>query len=120
MEQATHGVIGLTGASVKKIGGFSVSNDHIVRLEMPQTFKGEGIQRAINDLDILSKIFSEHPEESGELFDAVMQNRMADAMKIVDQIGLREENFIKDGGGCAWLVAVAVGVAIVLYASDAE
>jgi hypothetical protein len=87
---------------------------------MPNTFKGEGIQKSKKDLEMLLKMFSDNPEDSGELLDAVIQNRITDARKIADRLGLLEHKFIAQGGGAAWLVAVAVVVAIVLVARDAE
>ena len=119
MTEKTCCVIGLTGFPFKT-GGFSGTAEQVVRMEMPTTFKGEGIEKSKKDFEMISQMLRNHPGEMVELLDAVVQNRIADAVKKADQIGLREHKFMAQGGGAAWLVAVAVVVAIVLVARDAK
>jgi hypothetical protein len=118
MSTTLHGVIGLSGAAFKA-GGFSGITEQIVRLEMPDTFKGEGIRKSKKDLEMLLKMLSDHPEDSAELFDAVLQNRLPEATKIGDRLGLSEHKFIAKGGGLGWVVAVMVAVAVFVMAASA-
>jgi hypothetical protein len=118
MSETLHGVIGLSGAAFRA-GRFSGITEQSFRLEMPNTFKGEGIQKSTKDLEMLLKMLSEHPEESAKMFDAVLDNRLADAHKIANRLGLLEHKFIAQGGGLAWLVAAIVIIAVVVIGGSA-
>jgi hypothetical protein len=113
MNNMLQAVIGLSGASFKK-GGFSGITEQILRVEMPKTFKGEGLQKSRKDLELLLKMLSDHPEDSTEMLDAVIQNRISDARKIAERLGLDEHNFNIQGGGLIWVVVVVVVIVVVI------
>jgi hypothetical protein len=49
------------------------------------------------------------------LLDAVLQDRGDDAVRMIKELGLSEEEISAQGGGLFWLVVVAV----LLYSTDA-
>jgi hypothetical protein len=85
---------------------------------MPHTFKGEGLQKSRKDLELLLKMLSDHPEDSAEMLDAVIQNRIPDAHRIAERLGLDEHKFILRQGGLFWLIGVVVAVVVIIGASQ--
>jgi len=67
------------------------------------------------DFEIVAELLKKHPKEMESLFNAIVQNNIEKAEKVADEIGLSEHRFAAQGGGLVWVVAGAIGLAIVLF-----
>ncbi len=118
MTEKMYATFGVSGAGFKT-SGFSGSAKQIFRLEMPQTFKGEGIRKTAKDFKMISKLLADHPDDMAELLDAAKQNRMEHALRIAKKVGLSEHKFVAQEGGLFWAVVGIILAGIILgYAAS--
>ncbi|MDP9372191.1 MAG: hypothetical protein M3Q65_06995 [Chloroflexota bacterium] len=94
---------------------FATLLDNIGRLELPQQFSPEDLQRAQRDGEILAGKRRDSPTEMAALLTTIVQRKGHGTRQAVEQLGLTEEQVSAQGGGLMWLVVVAV----LLYATDA-
>lgn len=60
--QGSHVVIGLTGFGTE-VDGVKVSREHFIRAELPQSIGREDVQVLRRDLELLSGIAEQHPDD---------------------------------------------------------
>jgi len=110
-----HVVAGLAGVAGIR-GGFKSSTDHIQHLEIPRDIKREDVERAQRDCEILAERLRDHPEEMSALLRNLQEGDLTGAHEAVKKLGLREEDFVVEGGGALWMLVLLVGM---LYATPA-
>jgi hypothetical protein len=106
-------IFGLTGFETT-IDGVCVSADRTARLELPETFTPDHMERIRNDLAILADTAAQKPNEMMAFQNAVLTRDPA-AGRLADELGLTEEKMAANGGGLVWVViAIAVAAALLL------
>jgi hypothetical protein len=91
------------------------SGSKLRRQGIPKQFTPQDLRRAQRDCEILATKLRDNPEDMTALLDAVLQDRGQDAVRMIKELGLGEEEITAQGGGLFWLVVIAV----LLYATDA-
>lgn len=85
------------------------------RLDVPEQLSQEDLRHAARDAQILHAKLAQHPKEMHDLLSAALRGDKAQATAKVEELGLRESDFVEQDGGFLWLVVVIV----LLYATDA-
>ena len=111
-----HSVVTLSGFK-HTTGGFTISRDHVVRVEMPEHFTTEDIQRFRNDAELLTARLRESPEEMKALLDTAIQGNIRQAQQIAQNLKLTEDDFSAQGGGLIGLIILGI---IILIALEGE
>jgi hypothetical protein len=110
---ATQVVIGVTGHRVES-GGYGVTGDRFVRIDVPQTVTEEHIALMRNDLAMMGEIAQKHPKDVTALQNAMIRHDFETATRLARKVGLTEEALAARGGG---QVGLAFGIAIGLAAA---
>jgi hypothetical protein len=106
-------VVGLTGLETN-IDGVVVSSERLMRLQLPDKFTSEQMDRIRSDLAILAETASEKPDEWMAFQNAALARDPA-AARLGDELGLTEDKMLARGGGLILLViAIAVAAALLL------
>ena len=108
-----HSVVTLSGFK-HTMGGFTISRDHVVQVEMPEHFTTEDIQRFRIDAERLAARLRESPEEMKAFLDTAIQGDIRQAQQIAQKLKLTEEDFSAQGGGLIGLIIVGIILLIVL------
>jgi hypothetical protein len=109
-------VVGVTGLETT-IDGVAVSSERLLRLQLPDKFTAEHMERVRNDLAILAETASEKPEEWMAFQNAALA-RDPSAARLADELGLTESKMLAKGGGVLWVVVVIAVAAALLLESD--
>jgi hypothetical protein len=105
----------------QKTGDFLASVSHGYHLPLPEVFKPGDIRRAQRDCEILGKILQSHPGDVSALLENAVKNNITGANQIASKLGLSEEEFTRQGGGCLWLlIAAAIFVACIIGGGEAK
>jgi len=99
------------------IGDHTLSADICVGLPL-STITRESIPVVQRDFEILAEKLRTNPEEVSVMMNALVSGKIREGLEWSEKIGLTEDDLKAAGGGLLWL-AVAVGVAVFLYAKDA-
>jgi hypothetical protein len=110
-------MIGVRGLN-QHVGEYSVSADVNFGLPLSAKWTSETIMTAQRDFEIIAAKLKDHPNEVADMMDALAAGNMKEGVETLKKIGLTESDLKAAGGGLPW-VAIAVGVAIFLYATDA-
>lgn len=107
-------LIGITGATQPQ-SKFEVASGKSVRVEIPETFTAEHIALAAKDAEIFAEILKRSPQEFSQIVSAVTAGKFAEAKEMANNIGLTEDNFVRQGGGMwAVVIGIAIGCALLL------
>ena len=112
--EKTHGVIGLTGCECKT-GGFSVSTDRVLKVELPQQFTEKDVGVMQKDFEELGDLLERYPKEIAEFFNASLKHNIRAAHEQAKKLGLGEEEFTTSGGGIIWWLVGAIVAADVVF-----
>jgi hypothetical protein len=107
-------VIGVTGYQVES-GGYGVTGERFVRIDLPRTVTEEHIALMQKDLAIMAEIAEQHPKDLTELQNAIVRHDFHSASQVARRIGLTEEHLVARGGG---QVGVALQIAAVLLVAS--
>jgi hypothetical protein len=120
MERITaYGIVGLHGLT-REAGGFKLTMDNTIRFDLPASIGPKEIEHITRDLEHLATKMRNHPTEMADLLKACLSADMERARAIATRHDITEEQFSQAGGGLIWLIAVGVGLAILLYPSEAR
>ena len=104
--------IAVSGAG-KPQSKFEVAGGRSVRVDVPKTFTAEHVALATRDSEIVAGILKQYPHEYCQLVNAVTEGKIEEARKIAEQIGLTEQNVMRQGGGMwAIIIGICVGCAL--------
>jgi len=106
-------LVAITGATQPQ-GKFEVASGKSVRVEIPETFAAEHITLATKDSEILGEMLKSYPREFGQIMNAVTAGKFAEAKEIGKNIGLTEDNFVRQGGGMMAIICLALACAFLL------
>jgi hypothetical protein len=112
--EKVHAVVGLT-ACEGKTGGFSVSTDRVLRIELPRQFTEKDLEVMHKDFQQLAALLKDRPKDMASFFNASLNHKIREANGAAKKLGLREEEFTAEGGGIIWWVVGAVVAADVLF-----
>ena len=111
----------LSLAGIKsRLGGFDVSSENKIQIELPKTHTKSDVARAQKDCEILGAILKSQPERVVELLQAARSNEREKAQKLARELGLAEEAFQAQEGGLVGLVIVILLIMIVAGAKPAQ
>ena len=113
-KETVQAIVGLTGCE-GTTGGFSVSTDRVVRLELPRQVTEYDLGVMQKDFELLASLLKDHPAEMVSFFNASLNHHVRTAFETAKRLGLREEQFIAKGGGIIWWIVGAVVAADVLF-----
>lgn len=106
-----------------KVGGLRRSASDLdgflnrsARLEIPEDFPLDGLRRAQVDLEIVSEKLRENTDSVQTLLQAFVAGRNSDVERLVKELGLRESDFQRRGGGIFWAVVI---IGVLCCASEA-
>lgn len=88
-----------------------------VKINVPERLRGEQVKIVKRDLELLLAALEKSPEGVNAVLAAGASGDYAAALKAAEEHQLTEAAFVSQGGGL-W-VAVAVGLAILLYSEYA-
>ena len=108
-------VVGVTGFRATH-GSVTVSGEHFVRIDLPDTATEEHLDLMRNDLRVLTQILDDHPRTLLDIQNAVLRNDIPTANRLANEVGLTEENMVANGGGM-WGYILAAAVVIGAYAA---
>lgn len=112
-------VVALEGLK-QLIGDVSTGSDLSIRFPLASSISSNDLKTAERDCELLLQKLRQYPKEMVTIFDCMAKSDLKQAVKIARQIGITEAEFKADGGGLLpILVGAAVGLAILLWASDA-
>lgn len=111
-------VISLDGFQARSGSSFWIRRQRSVELGLPDQFTPESMKKMHRDLEILTKMSSEHSEEWMQMNNAALAFDFHRANEIAKKIGLDEHRISSEGGGLNWVVAVIAIASAVLLASD--
>ena len=80
----------------------------------------EHIEHMRADFEAVTAILRDSPEDMRDMFVAITENRLSDAVTMAQRLGLTPATLRAQGGNCPWILAGGVFLAIVLYSSTAE
>lgn len=107
-------VIGLTGFETD-VGGMKLSAERFIRLQLPETITAEHVALMQKDLEALSCLARDYPDQVAALQNAAARNDFGTAARVANEIGMNEEG-LRRAGGAQTGVAVAVLAVLVIYA----
>ena len=114
-----HAVVALEGLK-QLVGDVSTGSDITIRLPLTSLISSNDLKMAERDCELLLQKLRQYPKEIAAIFDCVSKSDVKEAVQIARKIGFTETEFKNAGGDMmAFLVAGLVGLAIVLWASDA-
>jgi hypothetical protein len=87
-----------------------------MRLRIPEDFPAYGLERARVDLEVLSEKVRERSEDIHELIRHFLAGRNSEVERLVKELGIREADFLEQGGGIFWVVVI---VGVLCCASEA-
>jgi hypothetical protein len=90
--------------------GFTLSTDHVTRVQLPNRLSAEDVERMRRDFELLATALRDHPTEMRDLLEAHFRKDTTTSRRIAETLGLSEEAFKAQGGGIIWAV---VGAAVV-------
>jgi hypothetical protein len=112
-------VIGLTGLEVRS-ADVTFSRDQVFRIPLPAGFDANHIERMQKDCEMLAGIARKSPERLREFHNAALRNDFQSAIRIGNEIGLREERFYDEGGGMWGWIALAAVVIVIAVAAESD
>jgi len=115
----TQVVIGLTGNRVES-GGFGVTGERFVRIDLPATVTEEHIGLMQRDLAIMAEVAQQHPKDLSALQNAMIRHDFATATRLARKVGLTEEQLRARGGGQVGIAgAIVLGLLAVAIIEEA-
>jgi len=109
--QNPHGVVGLAGFQ-QTIGDFPISTNDVFRIQLPQQFTSEDLDRMQTDFQLLADVLRLQRNRFNDLLAARMQNQKEVATMIAKELGLTEEESQAHGGG------ILLGVVAIVVTAD--
>lgn len=100
-------------------GTLSLSVDDTVRVTVPKSPTRDDLQRLRRDCEIILDRVEKRPAELLKILNEVGAGDLATATTTLSAAKLTEEDFLREGGGVAWL-AVLVFLAAMAYAKNAK
>lgn len=113
MQPPVQVVVGVSGYRVES-GGYGVTGERFVRVDLPPTVTEEHIALMQKDFAIMAEIAQQHPKDLTALQNAMIRHDFNTATRLAGKIGLTEEQLAARGGG---QIGVAVGILVVLAAT---
>jgi len=112
--------LSLAGKDTDVIAGLSAAIQSSLQLNIPLEVSKEAITRLTKDCEILLVTIQKDPDGVQKLLSAIAEGKFETAAEIGKSLGLTEAEFVDKGGGMMWLLALAVGAAILLWPRDAN
>ena len=109
-------VVGLTGVEFET-AGVRVSEERFVRIDLPYPITAEHVELMQKDLDLIASLTRRDPGKVVDLQNAVVNNDLATARRLAEEIGVNEQALAR-GGGAQVGVAVAILVVLVILAES--
>jgi hypothetical protein len=107
-----HVVHGITGIP-QRMETIHCPVDIVANFDLPATLTPADLRKVEKDLEIKGNLVRHHPRELCHLYQAVVEGRLADAVRMGRKLGLDEDHFVAAGGGQGWEEIVA-GILIVV------
>jgi hypothetical protein len=96
--------------------GLSTSSGLSLLLGISEQFTEAHINKIIKDSEIFRRQFKANSRKAVELLNQISSRKKDHGKKLLIEMGLTEEDFVKEGGGCIWLLIAL----ILLYSCEAR
>lgn len=110
MEERASNMNILVGLSelTTNLGSSKLSVDHLARLAGPNSVTDQDITKIRRDCEIVAERLQANPEKIKTLIKSCMDGDLLTGNDVIRELKLTEEDFEREGGGFAWLVALLV------------